>query len=64
MISFRISAPDDNRHMQDKSVIPISYNNEFSLSTFQIYEFSYFLNTASAITFLGALLPVHNSNCT
>lgn len=33
-------------------------------SAFQIYELSYFLNVASAITFLGALLPVHNSNWT
>lgn len=31
---------------------------------FQIYKLSYFLNTVSATTFLGALLPVHSSNWT
>ena len=63
MINSRISISNDITHAGGVNGTYI-VQQQISSSAFQIYELSYFLNVASAITFLGALLPVHNSNWT
>lgn len=62
--SSRISIPDDQKHTREVNDVTCIVQQQRSPPASRLYELSYFFNTISAMTLLGALLPVHNSNWT